>query len=47
VENPRVVLFVAKGLGDFGQEIALKLLLKVGVVMYPESNYFGRAELVP
>jgi hypothetical protein len=47
VKSLREVLFVAKDLGDFRQDIAVKLLLKVGVVLHPENIYFGRAELVP
>jgi hypothetical protein len=46
VEILRAVLFVAKDLRDFGQGIAMKLLLKVGVVLQPETRYFGRAEVV-
>ena len=46
MESLRAVLFVAKDLGDFGQGIVVKLLLKVGVVLQPETRYFGRAEVV-
>jgi hypothetical protein len=46
VESLRVFLFDAKDLGDFGYGIAVNLLLKVGVVLHPETIYFGRAEVV-